>query len=297
MSRLRPTPASVRALFARSGNTCAFPGCGASLVRHGTAMLAQVCHIRAAAPGGPRYDAGQSDEDRRALANLIALCPVHHLEVDAAPQVFTAPYLEELRGEHEEEVQSLLPRPERWLGPNDTSLNSDPRDFDLVRVSNATLHPGSADHWSLELSAQIGDIISVTLYYHVSGTRPARDVQLYLEHVGDVGLARHHFFGVLLGSNSSRVRGAASVMLSTPANLVYVMDSMAWYPDQAIDDPVGFPFRQDQRVLFQPDGVFLGDIAHGWTHQGSIVCQFESVADALDDATGRTLSEIYGSDG
>lgn len=100
MARKAPTLSTLRALFARSGNRCAFPGCVHPLVNEDGLFIAEVCHIKAAEPGGPRYDPAQSDEDRRALANLIVLCHRHHVETDVV-EVYSVGRLEDIKHQHE----------------------------------------------------------------------------------------------------------------------------------------------------------------------------------------------------
>ena len=46
----------------------------------------QVAHIKAAAEGGPRFDAGMSKADRRDISNAVYLCPECHREVDTNPE-------------------------------------------------------------------------------------------------------------------------------------------------------------------------------------------------------------------
>ena len=62
MPRLSPRAEVLRALFARSGNRCAFPGCNAVLVNERNQFVANVCHIEAAEEGGERFNPLQSDE-------------------------------------------------------------------------------------------------------------------------------------------------------------------------------------------------------------------------------------------
>lgn len=82
MARISPSTEVLRALFARSGNQCAFPGCTQPLVNHKNNFIGQVCHIEAAMPGGERYNSSQSDDNRRNYNNLILLCYPHHIETD-----------------------------------------------------------------------------------------------------------------------------------------------------------------------------------------------------------------------
>lgn len=82
MPRLPIKRETLNAIFAKSGNVCAFPGCTHELVTKGNLFVAQICHIEAARPGGQRYNAESTDEERRSADNLILLCYKHHRETD-----------------------------------------------------------------------------------------------------------------------------------------------------------------------------------------------------------------------
>lgn len=100
MARLPIRIDVLRALFARSGNKCAFPGCPAQLVNEKNLFVAQVCHIEAAEPKGERFNSNQSDEQRRSYDNLILLCYPHHVETDDARQ-YSTERLRSIKAEHE----------------------------------------------------------------------------------------------------------------------------------------------------------------------------------------------------
>lgn len=101
MVRLAPTLPTLRALFARSGNICAYPGCTQELITKRNKFVAQVCHIEAAEPGGERYNSASNDEQRRSLENLILLCYQHHVETDDVAEYPTA-RLKEMKRIHED---------------------------------------------------------------------------------------------------------------------------------------------------------------------------------------------------
>ncbi|HPB04579.1 MAG TPA: hypothetical protein PLH00_07075, partial [Bacteroidaceae bacterium] len=82
MARLTPKADVIRALFARSGNQCAFPGCVQPLISERNRFIGQICHIEAALPGGERYNPKKNDEERRAYDNLLLLCYPHHIETN-----------------------------------------------------------------------------------------------------------------------------------------------------------------------------------------------------------------------
>lgn len=96
-----PSLATVKRLFARSGNRCAFPECDVPLVEESGTVTGEICHIRAASPGGPRYHEAQTDDARNAAANLILLCGRHHKLVDAEPNKFTVQTLSEFKSRRE----------------------------------------------------------------------------------------------------------------------------------------------------------------------------------------------------
>ncbi|PSU42612.1 hypothetical protein C9J12_28900 [Photobacterium frigidiphilum] len=82
MTRLAPKTNVLRALFARSGNQCAFPGCTQPIMNNKNKFIGQVCHIEAAMTGGERFNHESNDEYRRSYENLLILCYPHHIETD-----------------------------------------------------------------------------------------------------------------------------------------------------------------------------------------------------------------------
>ena len=99
-----PSPSTLKALGALSGNVCAFPGCLAPIydTTHGQ-LVGRVCHIEAASEGGPRYNKNQSDEERHGIGNLIFGCSPHHDVIDDASRVdeFTVEVLKKIKHDHE----------------------------------------------------------------------------------------------------------------------------------------------------------------------------------------------------
>lgn len=82
MARIAPARETLIALFAKSGNVCAFPGCTHELVTQRNLFIGQICHIEAASPGGQRFNPDSDDEQRRLFDNLLLLCYRHHKETD-----------------------------------------------------------------------------------------------------------------------------------------------------------------------------------------------------------------------
>jgi len=63
-----PSTKTIKRLYALSSNYCAFPQCSLQLIDYKSgSVLAEICHIKARSPGGPRFDPLQTEEQR----NLI----------------------------------------------------------------------------------------------------------------------------------------------------------------------------------------------------------------------------------
>lgn len=107
--RLTPTPGVLRELYLLSGNNCALPGCDNVIVDHAGVVVGHVCHIEAALPDGARFNPNQSNEDRRALSNLVLLCANHHLLVDSKQHkaTYTVSKLSKIKLDHEKKFRSL----------------------------------------------------------------------------------------------------------------------------------------------------------------------------------------------
>jgi hypothetical protein len=95
-----PSERTIKRLFALSGNRCAFPRCQTALIQ-GDTVVGQVCHIKAANPGGSRYDAQQTNAERHSFENLILMCGTHHTVIDADEEAYTVEPIAKLKAEHE----------------------------------------------------------------------------------------------------------------------------------------------------------------------------------------------------
>lgn len=96
----KPTIATIKRLFAHSGNRCAFPKCRVPII-DGVTVMGKVCHIKAAKPGGPRFDSSQTAFDRHGFENLILLCPNHHQIVDDDVEAYTVERLVKMKADSE----------------------------------------------------------------------------------------------------------------------------------------------------------------------------------------------------
>lgn len=141
-----PRNSEVRAVLVRSGNQCAFPGCVHPVVNEHSQFIAQICHIEAAAPGGPRFNPAMSDTERRAAGNLLVLCYRHHIETDEMSR-FTVASLREIKRSHEARFA------DRPFSPDSAVLEQIARDVSdyWARVDRAN----SQEHMVPELRIEV----------------------------------------------------------------------------------------------------------------------------------------------
>lgn len=79
------TSGTKAALFRFSSGKCYYPKCRKEILAFTAGQYlvdVQIAHICAAEPGGPRFDASMSEDDRRGIDNLILLCQAHHNLID-----------------------------------------------------------------------------------------------------------------------------------------------------------------------------------------------------------------------
>ncbi len=94
-----PTPATVKRLIARCRNHSAHPDCNLPVIEESDTVTGDICHIKAASPGGPRYDPAQDEAARHDAKNLILLCTRHHRIVDADERTYTVDLLMKMKRE------------------------------------------------------------------------------------------------------------------------------------------------------------------------------------------------------
>lgn len=100
VQRLQPKGETLRELYLKSGNQCAYPDCTRLMIDSEGTFIGQVCHIEAAEEGGERFNQNQKNEERRQFANLMLMCYEHHIKTDDE-QKYTVQVLQEMKKAHE----------------------------------------------------------------------------------------------------------------------------------------------------------------------------------------------------
>ena len=129
----KPTVATLKSLFAKSHNRCAYPGCIAPLAESSDTVTGQICHIRAEKSRGPRFDKSYPVEKRNSAENLILMCGRHHKLIDSEESTYTTATLIEMKRNHEESgVVEVSP----WVRHAAEALHASLGVVKQVKVSN-----------------------------------------------------------------------------------------------------------------------------------------------------------------
>ncbi|WP_354680202.1 hypothetical protein MRN59_09085 [Macrococcoides caseolyticum] len=107
VKRISPTATTLRELYILSGNRCAFPGCNHEIIDEKGALVADLCHIEAAMPGGERFNPKMTNEERVQAANLLFLCHKHHKITDDVNE-FSVTKMLKIKSQHERLFRNIM---------------------------------------------------------------------------------------------------------------------------------------------------------------------------------------------
>lgn len=110
-------PIKIRqALALRAGHICSFTDCGQSTAgpsdesQVAVTMVGVAAHIHAAAPGGPRYLASMTTEERSSIENAIWMCAHHSVLIDRDETTYTHELLRRMKSERESSAKASVAR-------------------------------------------------------------------------------------------------------------------------------------------------------------------------------------------
>lgn len=103
MARRKPIPErTIKALFAKSRNMCAFEGCRRMIVDETTnTVMGEIAHIEGVGKRSARHNPNLPEERLNDIENLILLCHEHHVKVDDKHNGYTVSQLREMKQRHE----------------------------------------------------------------------------------------------------------------------------------------------------------------------------------------------------
>ena len=116
------TKSVIEILYKRAGGRC----CRCSAATFGPVTndlskyrnIGQAAHIAAAAPGGPRYNARMSPEERTSASNGLWLCSNCHDVIDRDVAEFTTSVLRKLKKDGEEKAKREIGVATRGVSPS-----------------------------------------------------------------------------------------------------------------------------------------------------------------------------------
>lgn len=101
MTRKKISHNTLRFLYAKSGNNCAFPGCTMPIFEDDGLLTGECCHIEALSKGGARYNDATSEEEKNDESNLVLMCSRHHTIIDSDSVKYTPEFLKKIKHDHE----------------------------------------------------------------------------------------------------------------------------------------------------------------------------------------------------
>ncbi len=162
--RLALLPETLRELFLKSGNLCAFAGCAHLMMDASGKFIGQICHIEAAGEGGERFNPNMTNEQRRGFANLMLMCYAHHVETNDV-KAYPTEKLREMKADHERRFA----HPDRAILEtlSDWTETDEPTTIKNLRRMNTVLKWGheqyQLDETANELNAYVAEFRNVPI--------------------------------------------------------------------------------------------------------------------------------------
>lgn len=199
------TDLTIKRLYGRSGNCCAYPECPFELMCE-EGNLSDICHIEALNPGGPRYNPNPdiTDKARNDYPNLILLCKHHHHIIDQKDDegnpYYRTDQLKAMKQTHEDRMEELRESRFRQKAPSLLAKmikklseyreeNEDPKPSPLSFEITDKITFNSVDRyiWMIEKYSAYFGIVDQLYNELESGT-----LKKVLNNIQDVYLASRH---------------------------------------------------------------------------------------------------------
>jgi hypothetical protein len=152
--------------------------------------------------------------------------------------------------------------------------NGASNDCPTVAIANVNTNVGFAwPCWpNSSVSATYGDKINVRVYYHNTSSATATNARVVLTQ-STTGPANSYSISGVLKSNQGDLPFGPVVVYSSGAQGLS-FGSVKWHPNQTGDPATPLPNGQTGAEIMTSTGVSIGDIAPGWSTQGSLVISF-----------------------
>ncbi|WP_225414641.1 hypothetical protein [Stigmatella hybrida] len=260
--RLAPTGDTLRELYLKSGNLCAYPGCTEMMMNLEGVFIGQVCHIEAAEEGGQRFNPAMTNEERRAASNLMLMCYPHHKVTDNVAK-YPVETLRSYKADHERRFADPVRAIQEKL--TDWTTMVQPKGVKNLRRIDSVLGWGQSDEELQEMVQWVNE---------------------YIEDLTVVPLDVRQFLGAVV-QRVHRVKGtqAARTGLGT-ALLTSDLKSALQIPDRVINDRINQLEAYNLGGLTELDGgtqwaVSIREV-HGWPLWLDIVAFCKKAPESFD---------------
>src|SRR3989344_6081300 len=111
-------------------------------------------------------------------------------------------------------------------------FNTSSGDLPTIQASNYTKNPGCSNCWSTSVTADKGDVVSISIYYHNNSSETARQTKLRTQ-LPNVSATTNFITGEVFADNASLVSRTATINVSSKQTLTFIPGSVKWYPDRS----------------------------------------------------------------
>ena len=151
--------------------------------------------------------------------------------------------------------------------------NTASNDCPTINVANFTTNTGfGTPCWTgTNINANPGETINVRIYYH--NTSNATATNTYIKLNAPNGSSTNHSFSAQISSPQGNL-SSGSVSVNIPSSQTLTFGSTRWYPNQT-QTAATFLNGQSGSEVIGSNGLYIGNIAPGWSTQGSVVVSFK----------------------
>lgn len=181
------SPKTKRAVALRAGYRCSFTDCPQVTIGPSDeapdahANIGEAAHICAAAPGGKRYAATMTPDERAHIDNAIWLCVHHSRLIDRDEATYTPAVLRRMKRDHEADCEDALRRISMHPGGS----------FDLIGLGPEIICAGElvsveGPEWSLQLRNFVkGDVHRLIRFFEECAALRKFDRYVLVNSLGD----------------------------------------------------------------------------------------------------------------
>lgn len=259
--RIPPSRHTVRELYLKSGNRCAFPGCPKFLFNETGTFIGEICHIEAAEPGGERFNANQSNADRAAFENLLLMCHDHHRETNNVHK-FDVTRMRRIKADHERLYSDVVGK--MLLKVADHTKHQAPVLAKNLLHMNAVLNWGNSEEELAETLADLEEFVGRLKKVPI----PAREALVII-----VERSEKSSFGSGLETQVPELSHATGLSDDELRGICSILDKYGFIRDNGADEGVamiglrnsneGWPILADLKKFCAKADVELGEIIGG----------------------------------